>query len=253
MKEESRASAKPVLNPGATVHPPKQVTVTSASPQPLTTPPAVLQQPKRIAPVSIVPSDHANGAESKKRRITPVASVPTETPPAFKTALEQTAPVPNPPNPAPIESLSPPGVDDKGAQGPEFANRITPSVSPEIERAAQTTPVRIRPVDVSTEPADVGESRPSPPARTPGDLARASPDGNGPRSGKPTRRISPSPCKPSTGLEELARCASVEIARALSIEPVDGQKKGQPEGKRESGSLPVKLTRRITPVSVVEQ
>jgi hypothetical protein len=258
MKEELHASAKPVLNPGVTVHLPKQVTITAAaqpnpSPQPLTNPSAVTQQPNRIAPVSIAPSDHANGAESKKRRITPVSSVPTETPPAFKTALEQTAPVPKPQNPAPVESFSPLSVDDNGAEGPKPADRTTPSVSPEIERAAQTTPVRIRPADVCTEPADVSESRPSPTARTPGDLARASPDGNGPRSGKPILRISPSPCKPSTGLEELARSASVEIARALSIEPVDGPKKEQPEGKRELGSLAVKQARRITPVSVVEQ
>jgi hypothetical protein len=35
----------------------------SPSPQPLTTPSAVPEQPKRIAPVSIIPLEHANGAE----------------------------------------------------------------------------------------------------------------------------------------------------------------------------------------------
>jgi hypothetical protein len=71
-----------------------------------------------------------------------------------------------------------------------------------------------------------------------------------PWPGKPIRRINPSPCKLSTGLEELARSANLEIARALSIEPVDGQKKEPPELKHESGSLPVKA-RRITPVFVM--
>lgn len=218
--ENTVLTAKPSANPSANAqkrvvplsiveHAAKAGPEPAASLKPLVNPQAVTLPPKRIALVAVPISDTAGGTEAKKRRITPLTVPAGEDSKGLKEAVKQTPTIPKPQTSDP----------DRGTtEIPKPVRRITPSPSPPVEDASLTTPVKGRSADVSDRQA-------SPAAKASPASAGASPDASGVRSAKPIRRISPSPCKPAAGLEELARSASVEIARALSVEPADSHEK----------------------------
>ncbi|GAQ82373.1 Putative chromatin assembly complex 1 subunit B/CAC2 [Klebsormidium nitens] len=219
-------TAKSSAKPAANVPPPKRVVPLSvvelagpnpaASLNPVVSPQAVPLPPKRIAPVAVPPLDVAGGQEAKKRRITPVTVPAGEESKSPLDAVKQTPTVTKPRIPEPASQTT---------EVPKPVRRITPSPSPPVEDASLTTPVKGRSADVSNGSLDVRERQASPAAKASPVASGASPDASGVRSAKPIRRISPSPCKPVAGLEELARSASVEIARALSVEPTDSNEK----------------------------